>query len=361
MMDIALVIARLLLAVVFVMAGLAKLADLGRSRRTLADFGVPATLSGPLGILLPLAELAVGVALVSAAWAWWGAVGALALLLLFVAGIDISLARGRRPDCHCFGQLHSEPVGWSTLARNVILAAVAGFVVWQGPNAAGPSVVGWLGGLAPAELAGFGAGLLLLLLVMVEGWGLLQLLRQNGRLLVRLEALEAKLGVGSAHDHATAETPEGLPIGSPAPEFALPDLEGRERRLREFLGRPLLVIFFSPQCGYSLQMAPQLGELSEDGPRVLLVSRGDPEERRRLAADHRWRCDVVLERGWEVHNAYRADGTPTGYLLDAEGRTVSKLAIGADELLQLARAATSTGSSNGHGNDLAAESLRQTA
>jgi len=108
-------------------------------------------------------------------------------------------------------------------------------------------------------------------------------------------------------------------------------------------------------------MAPRLGQLSEDGPRVLLVSRGDPEEHRRLAAEHRWRCDVVLEPGWEVHNAYRADGTPTGYLLDAEGCTASKLAIGADELLQFARAAPSSGSSNGHGNDLAAESLQQMA
>src|SRR5207302_1416999 len=50
-------------------------------------FGVPSVLADPFGVLLPVAELAVAVALILAATTWWGALGALALLLLFVAGI----------------------------------------------------------------------------------------------------------------------------------------------------------------------------------------------------------------------------------------------------------------------------------
>jgi hypothetical protein len=42
------------------------------------------------------------------------------------------MARGEAPDCHCFGQLHSESAGWRTLARNGLLAAIAGFVVLAG-------------------------------------------------------------------------------------------------------------------------------------------------------------------------------------------------------------------------------------
>src|SRR5450759_4496929 len=112
-MENALLAARLLLAVVFGVAGLAKLAGLAnlagrdRSSQALVDFGVPAALARPLGLLLPLAELAVAVALISAAWAWWGALGAFALLLIFVVAIGINLAQGRRPDCHCFGALYS--------------------------------------------------------------------------------------------------------------------------------------------------------------------------------------------------------------------------------------------------------------
>src|SRR3712207_7952948 len=106
-MYIALFVARVLLAGVFFVAGLSKLADRAGSRQAIIDFGLPALLATPLGILLPLAELAVAAALIPASTAWWGALGAVALLLLFIVGISINLARGRKPDCHCFGQLHS--------------------------------------------------------------------------------------------------------------------------------------------------------------------------------------------------------------------------------------------------------------
>src|SRR5215218_3966075 len=124
-METVLLIARLLLASIFAVAGVAKLADRPHSRRSLVNFGVPVSLAAPLSILLPLSELAVAVALVLTPLAWWGAVGALGLLLLFIAGISFNLARGRNPHCHCFGQLHSAPAGWKTLARNGVLAAVA--------------------------------------------------------------------------------------------------------------------------------------------------------------------------------------------------------------------------------------------
>src|SRR3954453_4768382 len=131
-MGTALLIARLLLAGVFVVAGVTKLRDRAGSQKAVADFGVPSVLAPALGILLPLAELVVAGSLMPTATAWWGALGALVLLLLFVVGIAVNLARGRKPECHCFGQLHSAPAGWKTLARNGVLAAVAGFILWAG-------------------------------------------------------------------------------------------------------------------------------------------------------------------------------------------------------------------------------------
>src|SRR5215210_1298589 len=131
-MDAALLIARLVLGSLFTLAGVAKLSDLKGSRKAIIDFGLPTGLASPLALLLPLAELGVAAALIPASSAWWGAMGALGLLLLFVVGISINLARGRRPDCHCFGQLHSAPAGWKTLARNGVLVVVAGFVFWAG-------------------------------------------------------------------------------------------------------------------------------------------------------------------------------------------------------------------------------------
>ena len=110
-MNIALLLGRLLLALVFAVAGTAKLSDREGSRQAIVDFGVPSAIAAPLGLVLPLAELTVAATLLPASTAWWGALGALALLALFVVGISINLARGRKPDCHCFGQLHSAPAG----------------------------------------------------------------------------------------------------------------------------------------------------------------------------------------------------------------------------------------------------------
>jgi hypothetical protein len=95
-------------------------------------------------------ELGVALALLPAAW--WGAFGALGLLLVFVIGIGITLLRGRRPACHCFGQLHSAPIGWLTLARNGALAVVAVVVIMKGQSGVGPSAVAWATQLAPTDL-----------------------------------------------------------------------------------------------------------------------------------------------------------------------------------------------------------------
>src|SRR5579859_4763491 len=140
-------IARLALAAVFVASGATKLADRSGTRQAIEDFGVPSTLARPAGILLPAGELCAGLALLTVTMAWYGAVAALALIGVFIVGITLNLARGRRPACHCFGAVHSEPIGWSTLARNAVLAGVAALVVWEAPVNPGPSAIGWLGQL----------------------------------------------------------------------------------------------------------------------------------------------------------------------------------------------------------------------
>jgi uncharacterized membrane protein YphA (DoxX/SURF4 family) len=133
--DETLLVARFLLAGVFAVAGAAKLADLTRSHAAVEAFGVPAQLAQPIGTLLPLAELTTAVLLLPAATARAGAIAALTVLLASSAGIAASIARGEAPDCHCFGQLHSQPVGPKTLRRNFALALVAGFVVVAGGGA----------------------------------------------------------------------------------------------------------------------------------------------------------------------------------------------------------------------------------
>src|SRR6266576_973988 len=87
------------------------------------------------------------------------------------------------------------------------------------------------------------------------GW---QLLRQNGRLLLRLEELEKRL---NELEFGSGE-PEGLPVGSEAPTFELADLAGGRKSLAQFRGQPVLLVFFNPACGYCREMLPKLAAVA---------------------------------------------------------------------------------------------------
>jgi peroxiredoxin/uncharacterized membrane protein YphA (DoxX/SURF4 family) len=325
-MDVALLLARLLLASVFMVAGAAKLADREGSRRALADFGVPTPLATPLGVLLPLAELAVAAALIPAATAWWGAAGALVLLLLFVVAIAVNLARGRKAECHCFGQLHSEPAGWKTLARNGVLAAVAGFVVWQGYDGTGPSAVGWLASLSGVQAAGLVVGLAVLSVLAAQSLLLLNLIKQNGRLLMRVDALEWGLGGGAAtspNGSVATRPPLGLPIGATAPEFDLPSLHGETLTLESLraAGKPVMLLFTDPNCGSCTAMLPEIRRWQKEHAEELtisLVSQGTVVENRAKSTEHGLR-GVLMEQDWGVSEAYEVEASPSAVLVRPDG------------------------------------------
>jgi hypothetical protein len=296
----------LLLAAVFVVSGLAKLSDREGSQKAMVDFGVPSLLASPLGILLPLSELAVAVALIPVATAWSGALGALALLLLFIVGIGANLARGRKPDCRCFGQLHSTPVGWKTLARNSALAAVAGFVVWQGwKGNVGPSAVAWLGVLSTTHLLILVGGVVILGVLAGQWWFLLHLLKQNGRLLVRIEALEGRSDSGLVpHPHTNGtqhgQPVAGLPVGSEAPSFNLDGLHGETLTLESVRssGKPVVLLFTDPNCGPCNALLPEIGHWQQEHAQkvtLAFVSRGEVQKNKTKASEHGLR-NVVLQK-----------------------------------------------------------------
>ena len=179
------------------------------------------------------------------------------------------------------------------------------------------------------------------LLIAAGTWLAYQFVRQNGRILLRLEAIELQIASG-AGPRAGAKRPEagGLPLGTVAPDFELPDLTGVRRKLSEFREQNVLLIFFNPQCGYCTQMAADLAALPADGgdQRVVpvVVTTGDAEENRKLVERYGIRCLVLLQEQMEVAAKYHAQGTPMGYRIDGARRIASELTVGAEPLLQLA-------------------------
>jgi thiol-disulfide isomerase/thioredoxin/uncharacterized membrane protein YphA (DoxX/SURF4 family) len=341
-MHVALLALRLLLAAVFIVAAVAKLLDLRGSREAVAGFGVPDRLAAPIGTLLPFAEMAVGIALLPSGSARYGALGAAALLGLFVVAIGRSMARGEAPDCHCFGQLHSEPAGPRTLARNVALAAVAGFIAIAGWNYAGASVTGWVGGLTGAGLVAFLAGVAFVVLSALTVSGLMALLRQNGRLLLRIDELEARLDASGAPMPAVPH--RGLPIGEQAPRFTLRGLYGETVTLEALTAadKPVLLLFTDPNCGPCNTLLPQIASWQHehaDALSIAVLTRGSAEDNRAKVREHGI-ASVWIDDGLEVYNAYKGAGTPGAVLIDAAGHIGSPVVGGVDAIARLVNEAT---------------------
>jgi thiol-disulfide isomerase/thioredoxin len=333
----ALLIVRLGLAGVFALASATKLADLAGSRAAVEGFGVPERLAAPLGTLLPLVELAVAVALLPSKTARYGAIGAATLLALFAAAIARSISRGEAPDCHCFGQLHSEPAGWRTLARNVVLGGLAVFVIVAGWSNAGTSATAWIGRLNNAGAVAFGGGLALAGLAALTIFGFLALLRQNGRLLLRIDELEERLDATGAPRPAPPHN--GLPLGAQAPDFSLSGLYGESVTLEALTSAdsPVLLLFTDPNCGPCNALLPQIAtwqhELSGQLT-IAVLTRGSAEDNRAKVREHGV-SGVWLDSDLVVYNAYQGVGTPGAVVIDPQARIASGVVGGADAIAGL--------------------------
>lgn len=112
--------ARLVLAAVFLGAGIAKLSVRGWARSTAGALKLPfrVTQSTPWLELLVGAGLVAGVRLAP--------VAALGLLLAYTGVLLVALANadGAAPPCACFGRA-ARPITWTTVLRNVALIAIA--------------------------------------------------------------------------------------------------------------------------------------------------------------------------------------------------------------------------------------------
>jgi peroxiredoxin len=317
---------RCLLAAVFAAAAVAK--TVSPAGAALSAFGVPRGLRRPLAVALPAVELAVAAALLPAGTARYGALAAAVLLGVFTGAVAYQIARGRRPSCNCFGRLHAKPIGPWTLVRNVALTGLAGYAVTRDP---GPSAVGWLSDPLPAAIGGLSA------VVLAQAVLLGLVLRRHGQVLARLEGVDVE---------EERETPAGLPVGTEAPEFELPGLDGEIvtlARLRE-RRRPVLLLFSDPACAPCAALLPEVGRWQQEWAKHLtlaVVSNASLERNRASAAEHDLSL-VLSQARHEVSLAYGALGTPMAVLVGADGHVASPVATGEAAIAELVAQSVST-------------------
>ena len=126
-----------------------------------------------------------------------------------------------------------------------------------------------------------------------------------------------------------------LELGTRAPDFALPDTEGRMVSLADFAGAPaLLVMFICNHCPYVRHLRSAFAELGAEyqarGVGIVGIMSNDverypddhPDRMREERADAGWTFPYLYDQSQQVAHAYRAACTPDLFLFDAEQRLV---------------------------------------
>lgn len=346
-MDAILLIARLALAGIFAVAGVGKLLDLAGSRQAVRDFGLPERLAKPAGFALPIVELIIAALLLPVTTAKYGAIAAFLLMLVFIGAIANQLRKGNQPDCHCFGQIHSEPAGPRTLIRNGVFAIVAAFVAIAGWNDAGTSLTGWMHDRSGFEWVVLALAVIAVAGLAVSSWIIIHILGQNGRLLLKLDELEDQIAAiasgnpvsSTASRTATTPRPEpqrGLPIGTKAPAFRLEGIFGETQTLDALRapGKPVLLVFADPGCGPCNALMPDVAGWQKELASQLTIavmSRGTVEKNQEKAQEHGL-STILLQPDRAISDAYQAVGTPSAVLVQANGTIGSQLIPGSEKI-----------------------------
>ncbi|MBF4160118.1 DoxX family membrane protein [Nocardioides sp. CBS4Y-1] len=128
---------RLVVGGVWIVAGAIKLPDPDAGIDAVRAYQLlPGAVVPAVGLLLPIVEVVVGVALVLGLLTRFAAVVSCLLFVAFIAGISSAWARGITIDCGCFGGGGYDPDAaakypWE-IARDVALLAASAFLVWRG-------------------------------------------------------------------------------------------------------------------------------------------------------------------------------------------------------------------------------------
>ena len=131
-----------------------------------------------------------------------------------------------------------------------------------------------------------------------------------------------------------AATPSNmLPLGTPIPEFSLPDtLSGRSVSSRELLGEPSVVVFICNHCPFVKHIQRGLAEFGgfcdERGVKMVAISSNDvathpddaPDKMAVLAREAGYVFPYLYDESQDVATAFRAACTPDLYIFDAQGK-----------------------------------------
>lgn len=127
---------------------------------------------------------------------------------------------------------------------------------------------------------------------------------------------------GCRADHTIAQ-------GDIAPDFVLPGLDGSIRKLSNYKGRVVVVNLWATWCPPCIAEMPLLNLIEREwGPRGVVVigvaADEDPLAVKRFVRSSKLGFEVLLDPAGAVGTQYGITGYPETFVVDREGKVVSK-------------------------------------
>jgi peroxiredoxin len=145
---------------------------------------------------------------------------------------------------------------------------------------------------------------------------------------------------------ARADETKALAIGSAAPEFTLPDTDGKSRSFKGLRGKKGTVVFFtSARCPMVVAYHERIRQLAADykakGVNVIGVNSNATEtagEVRKHAVANKLNYVVLRDEGNKIADQFGAQVTPEMYLFDAAGKLVYRGGVDDNRSAELVKA-----------------------
>ncbi len=127
----------------------------------------------------------------------------------------------------------------------------------------------------------------------------------------------------------------GMPVGTPAPPFSLPGVDGETRSLDSFADAEILVVVFTcNHCPYAQACEDRLIAIQEDyrgrGVQLVAINPNDAqkypddsfEKMKERAVDRSFNFPYLRDESQDVARAYDAACTPDVFVFDRERKLV---------------------------------------
>ena len=129
--------------------------------------------------------------------------------------------------------------------------------------------------------------------------------------------------VPTAKPASDSNPPGNASLGSLAPDFDLRTPGGQTVRLSDLRGHAVLINFWATWCGYCIEEMPlmqQYYNLYASEIVILAVAEGDSQLAvSNFVSSNGYTFIFLMDPNYQVGNAYRVDGYPITFFIDANG------------------------------------------